>query len=149
MEFGRYAAENRQQRGERKPATFDFLGFTHYCSTTRQGWFTIKRSTVQKRMRRKIADLKVELRRRLHAAVPDVGRWLGRVVRGHYNYYAVPFNSRCLAQFRHAVIGVWFRTLRRRSQRTTVTWQRMHRLAALWIPTPRIQHPHPRQRLRV
>jgi len=77
----------------------DFLGFTHYCSKTRQGWFTIKRSTVQKRIRRKIPDLKVALRRRLHEVVPDVGRWLGRVVRGYYNYYAVPFNSRCLAQF--------------------------------------------------
>lgn len=149
VEFGRFAAENRQKRGERKPATFDFLGFTHYCSKTRQGWFTMKRSTVRKRMRLKIAALKVELRRRLHDAVPEVGRWLGRVVRGHNNYYAVPFNSRCLAQFRDAVIRLWYRTLRRRSQRTAVTWARMHRLAAQWIPTPRIQHPHPRQRLRV
>ena len=149
VEFGRYAAGNRQQRGERKPATFDFLGFTHYCSKTRQGWFALKRRTVRKRMRLKLAALKVDLRQRLHQAVPEVGRWLGRVVRGHNNYHAVPFNSRCLAQFRDAVIRLWYRTLRRRSQRTTVTWERMHRLAALWIPTPHIQHPHPRQRLRV
>jgi group II intron reverse transcriptase/maturase len=149
MEFGRFAANNRRRRGEGKPATFDFLGFTHYCGQTRDGWFVVKRRTMRKRLQRKIVELKVELRRRLHQRVPEVGKWLGSVLRGHYCYYGVPFNYGSLARLHRTVIRMWYRTLRRRSQRSTITWAQVERYAASWLPLPRIQHPYPEQRLRV
>lgn len=149
IEFGRFAAENRQRRGQGKPETFDFLGFTHYCSTTRSGRFVVKRCTMRTRIRSKLAEIKVGLRRRLHAPIPVVGNWLGSVLTGHYRYYGVPFNSDALRRFREAIVQLWYRALRRRSQRTSLNWTRMHRLQAAWLPTPRIQHPYPDQRLRV
>lgn len=149
IEFGRFAADNRRKRGLGKPETFDFLGFTHYCGTARQGWFAIKRRTMRKRLRGKLAEVKVELRRRLHAGVPAVGKWLGSVLRGHYRYYGVPGNYASLARFRRAVLRAWYRQLRRRSQRSTVTWAQAERYARAWLPEPRIQHPYPDRRLRV
>jgi group II intron reverse transcriptase/maturase len=149
IEFGRYAAERRSERGERKPETFDFLGFTHICTYTRQGKFILRRVTQASRLRRKLAELKVEFRRRLHHSVPEVGEWLSRVIRGHVNYYGVPLNIRALTRFRYAVVDLWYRTLRRRSQRTRLTWARMKRLVARHLPTPRIVHPYPWERLRV
>ncbi len=149
LEFGRYAAIDRERRGARKPETFDFLGFTHYCGQTRRGQFQVKRRTMRKRVVRKLAELKVELRRRLHSAVPEVGKWLGSVLKGHHRYYGVPDNYASLARFQRAAIKLWYRSLCRRSQRSTVTWQRMPRLEERWLPAPRIYHPYPEQRLRV
>ena len=149
IEFGRYAAERRKKRGERKPETFDFLGFTHICGCTRNGKFIVRRTTQAKRLRRKLAELKVELRRRLHHRVPEVGAWLGRVIRGHVNYYGVPLNSPALWRFRAAVTRLWYRTLRRRSQRTRLTWDRMGRVASRYLPSPRVVHLYPWERLRV
>lgn len=149
IEFGRFAAANRQQRGDGKPETFDFLGFTHYCGRTRAGEFALKRRTMRKRLCRKRAALKDELRQRLHESVPRVGTWLRSVLLGHYRYYAVPGNYEALDRMRQAVVWLWYRTLRRRSQRTTVTWDRMTRLAREWLPRPRILHPYPQERLRV
>ena len=149
IEFGRYAAENRRRRGDGKPETFEFLGFTHVCEKTRDGKFIVLRQTVQKRMRAKLAELKKELRRRLHLPIPTVGRWLRSVLLGHYRYYGVPRNQRKLSAFRYQVFRLWFRALRRRSQRHRITQERMNRLAMLWLPTPRIFQPYPEQRLRV
>lgn len=149
IEFGRFAAKDRKQRGERKPETFDFLGFTHICGLTRNGRFIIQRHTQASRLRRKLAELKAELRHRLHHNVAEVGRWLGQVIRGHVNYYGVPLNSRALWRFHHAVSDLWHRSLRRRSQRTSLTWSRMARLIKRYLPAPRITHPYPWQRLRV
>ena len=149
LEFGRNAASDRERRGERKPETFDFLGFTHYCGQTRRGQFQVKRRTMLRCMLRKLAELKVELRRRLHSSVPEVGKWLGSVLKGHHRYYGVPDNYASLARFQRAAIKLWYRSLRRRSQRSTVTWQRMPRLEERWLPEPRIYHPYPEQRLRV
>jgi group II intron reverse transcriptase/maturase len=143
IEFGRFAAERRQQRGERRPETFDFLGFTHICAKTRKGRFMLKRVTSKKRMRAKLSAVKTELRRRMHLPVSEQGRWLGSVVRGHLNYYAVPGNSDAIGAFRDQITRHWHRTLRRRSQRHRLTWQRMHRLAVRWLPPARIQHPWP------
>jgi group II intron reverse transcriptase/maturase len=143
IEFGRFAAERRQQRGERRPETFDFLGFTHICAKTRKGRFMLKRVTSKKRMRAKLSAVKTELRRRMHLPVSEQGRWLGSVVRGHLNYYAVPGNSDAIGAFRDQITRHWHRTLRRRSQRHRLTWQRMHRLAVRWLPHARIQHPWP------
>ena len=150
IEFGRYAAERRAGRGLGKPETFDFLGFTHYCGTTRKGTFTIKRKSVAKRMRAKLQEIKQRLRQRMHDAVVEVGQWLRSVVRGWFNYHAIPGNSACLNQFRTQVQRLWRRILRSRSQKGRCwTWLRMSRLIDRWLPTARILHPYPEQRLTV
>ncbi len=149
LEFGRYASERREKRGEARPETFDFLGFTHACDKTRQGWFTVLRRTIAKRARAKLKDLKEGLRRRLHEPVRDVGRWLGSVLRGHYRYYGVPRNYKAMDSFRNAVRRLWQQALKRRSQTATVTERRMSRLANHWLPRPRICQPYPDVRLAV
>jgi group II intron reverse transcriptase/maturase len=149
IEFGRFAAGNRRGRDQGKPETFDFLGFTHSCSKTRNGKFTVLRQTMRRRLRAKLRELKLELRRRLHDPVPDVGGWLGTVVRGHTRYFGVPRNGPALRLFYRQVTWLWLRTLRRRRQKHRVTWARMRRLASRWLPSPRIVHPYPDQRLRV
>ena len=146
IEFGRYAARDRAARGLGKPETFDFLGFTHISGKTRSGRFTVKRTTIAKRMRAKLKEVKTEIRRRRHQPIPEVGRWLRSVVGGHYAYYAVPGNAHAIARFRNLVARRWLRVLRRRSQRTRVTWERMRRIADRWLPTPRVLHPYPNTR---
>jgi RNA-directed DNA polymerase len=113
IEFGRHAADNRKMRGLGKPATFNFLGFTHICGRSRAGHFQLKRKTRRDRMRGKLKALKAELRRRMHAPIPEQGRWLAQVVRGYFAYHAVPTNTRSLAAFRYHVTVLWHRTLRR------------------------------------
>jgi len=146
IEFGRYAAGNRARRGERKPETFVFLGFTHVCAKTRNWRFKLKRVTSKKKMRAKLISVKTEMRRRWHLSIPEQGRWLASVLTGHYRYYAVPDNIRALQAFREAVIRLWLKALRRRSQRSRMTWERMARIADRWLPQPRIQHPWPTTR---
>lgn len=147
LEFGRFAAKERKKRGDGKPETFDFLGFTHMCSQTKQGWFQVRRKTMRSRVRMKLKAVKARLRFRLHDPVPEVGRWLAAVVRGHVNYYGVPDNSQCIRQFRMKIGWLWFRSLRRRSNKSTLDWNRMERLMNTWIPFAHIQHPYPEQRL--
>ena len=129
IEFGRYAAVNRARRGDRRPETFEFLGFTHMCAQTRNGRFKLKRVTSKKKTRAKLASVKTEIRRRWQHSIPEQGRWLHSVLAGHYHYYAVPDNIRALQAFREAIIRLWRRALRRRSQRTRVTWERMRSLS--------------------
>jgi RNA-directed DNA polymerase len=143
IEFGRFAARDRRARGLGKPETFDFLGLTHVCAKDRSGRFKLKRITSKKRMRAKLREVKTELMRRRHLPLPEQGDWLASVVRGHCAYYAVPDNSGAIRGFRQRVVGLWMRALRRRSQRTRLTWERMHRLARRWLPTVRIMHPWP------
>jgi RNA-directed DNA polymerase len=143
IEFGRFAAQNRKGRGEGKPDTFDFLGFTHICGRTSKGKFTVQRRTTGKRIRAKLGMLKVELRKRLHLPVPVVGQWLRVVLLGHFRYYGVPGNSDKLEAFKYHVSILWYRTLKRRSQRHRLNWERMERLIARWLPNPRIMHPYP------
>ena len=149
IEFGRFATERRRNRGAGRPETFDFLGFTHICGRTRKGKFIIRRHTMATRLRRKLGDIKTELRRRRHHRVHEVGNWLGKVVRGHYGYYGVPLNYRALNSFRWELVMLWYRVLRRRSQRSRITWDRMTALARHHLPTPRIVHPYPWDVLRV
>lgn len=149
LEFGRYAAEHRRERGEAKPETFDFLGFTHACSRTRNGKFIVLRRTMRSRLRRKVKELKLDLRKRMHLPIPEVGRWLASIVRGHSQYYGVPRNGKALMSFRYQVVRLWCRMLRRRSQRRKTTWARMGRLAKRWIPPIRIVHPYPEERFDV
>jgi RNA-directed DNA polymerase len=148
IEFGRYAAERREKRGQGKPETFNFLGFTHYCGTTRKGAFTIKRKSIAKRMRAKLQEIKTQLRLRMHNSVVEVGGWLRSVVRGWFNYHAVPGNVNCLDQFRTQVQRLWRRVLRKRSQKGRCwTWERLRRLTDRWLPKAQILHPYPDQRL--
>jgi RNA-directed DNA polymerase len=147
IEFGRHAARDRKGRGLGKPETFQFLGFTHICAKTRKsGRFKLRRITDSKRMRVKLLAVKGELWRRMHLPVPEQGRWLARVLSGHYNYYAVPDNIEALSAFRYQIIRHWFRSLRRRSQKHRLSWTRMDRLAVQWLRLPRILHPWPEQR---
>jgi len=149
IEFGPFAATNRTRRGQGKPETFDFLGFTHICGKKRNGRFTVLRQTVRKRLQAKLKQVKLQLRRRLHDPVPEVGKWLGSVVAGHVGYYGVPMNGPALCLFRFQVGRLWYRTLRRRSQKTRLNWERMRRLIDRWLPPARICHPYPLRRLGV
>ena len=143
MEFGRFAAENRQRRGDGKPDTFEFLGFNHVCDMTRKGKFIVLRQTLRKRMRAKLQEIKGDLWRRLHNPIPAVGQWLRTVLLGHYRYYGVPCNGRKLDAFRYQICRLWYRALRRRSQRHRLTSERMTRLENKWLPLPRIVHSYP------
>jgi RNA-directed DNA polymerase len=149
IEFGRFAAQHRSESGLGKPATFDFLGFTHICGKTQDGRFWLRRTTIKKRLRAKLKQVKDQLKQRRHWPVPEQGKWLASVVRGHLAYYAVPGNIDAVTAFRDQVKWHWRRSLRRRSQRTRVTWERIDRLAARWLPPARIVHPHPSVRFDV
>jgi RNA-directed DNA polymerase len=149
IEFGRFAAERRKRRGLGKPETFNFLGFTFICGKTRSGKFQIQRKTRRDRMQAKLLKIKETLRRRMHQSIPEQGKWLGRVVRGYFNYHAVPTNGRALSVFLHHVTDLWRRTLRRRSQKDRITWVRMTQLVDTWLPKPIILHPWPSDRFAV
>ena len=146
IEFGQRAAWKRARRGLGKPETFDFLGFTHICARTRNGRFKVRRITISKRMRAKLKQVKDDLRRRMHLPIPEQGRWLASVLNGHMAYYAVPGNIHAVAAFRSQVIRYWRHTLKRRSQKTRITWERMNRMAARWLPRARNKHPYPEDR---
>ena len=148
IEFGRHAVQDRQQRGERKPETFNFLGFTHICGKTRGGKFTVIRKTMRKRMQAKLKELKQEFRQRMHADPREQGAWVSAVLRGHYQYYGVPFNSESMWTFVFHVTKLWHKTLRRRSQKSRLTWERFTRTYKRWLPNPRICHLYPWDRLR-
>ncbi len=149
VEFGRFAARDRRRQGTGKPETFDFLGFTHACSTTRKGAFAVLRIPMRTRTTRTLHRIQSELRRRLHHPVAETGRWLGSVMRGWLQYYAVPRTYPWLHRFCRRVQWLWRRALCRRSQTGRTPWSRLERLARRWLPRPRILHPYPTQRLAV
>mgnify|MGYP002380030226 FL=1 len=141
LEFGRHAAVERRRRGLGRAATFNFLGFTFICGQSRRGAFQLQRHSRRDRMWATLRRLKVELRRRMHAPIPEQGRWLHAVVSGYFSYHAEPTNARALSAFRYHVTNLSRRTLRRRSQMAGLTWARMTRIAAAWLPPPRIRMP--------
>jgi len=147
IEFGRYAAKSRRARGQGKPETFDFLGFTHICGTTRKtGRFIVRRKTIGKRMSAKLKEIRAELKKRRHQSNADTVKWLRSVVRGYFQYHAIPDNQRLLDAFRQDVLRKWLHQLRRRSQRSRWTWERfMERLGVL-LPEVRVLHPYPNVR---
>jgi RNA-directed DNA polymerase len=149
IEFGRHAAADREKHGLGKPETFNFLGFTFICGKSRQGSFLVKRKTRRDRMMAKLLEVKEELRRCMHRPIPEQGQWLRQVVSGFFNYHAVPTNSRALAAFRYHVTLLWRRTLRRRSQKDCLSWDRITSLVDDWLPKPRILHPWPSMRFAV
>jgi RNA-directed DNA polymerase len=149
IEFGRHAAANRERRGQGKPETFDFLGFTFIGGKSRGGKFLIHRKSRRDRVRAKLTEIKAELRRQMHEPLREQAEWLKQVVTGFFNYHAVPTNSPALGAFRYHVIELWRRTLRRRGQKHRMTWRRIGKLADHWLPKPRILHPWPNQRFAV
>jgi len=149
LEFGRFAARERRHRGDKKPETFDFLGFTHICGVTRTGKYCVLRTSRRKKVQAKLKELSQTLRQRISDPLPQIGRWLGQVLRGHYQYYGVPRNICALKSFRYAVVSLWKKTLGRRSQKGYVTWERLNRLVRTWLPPAAIKHPYPDQRVTV
>jgi RNA-directed DNA polymerase len=149
LEFGRFAREDRSRRGEKKPETFNFLGFTHICGKTRSGKFTVLRKTMRTRWQAKLKEVHQELKRRMHDPIPEQGAYLRAVVRGHIRYYGVPMNGRSLSAFRWKVYWLWKNVLMRRSQRHRMTWDRMKRLVDRWLPPARICHPYSLDRVGV
>jgi RNA-directed DNA polymerase len=147
--FGRFAAADRARRGLGKPETFDFLGFTFICGKSRRGGFLVKRKTRRDRMMAKLKDIRKAMRRSMHQPVSEQGKWLKQVVRGYFNYHAVPTNDRALKTFHSEIVSGWWRTLRRRSDKHALTWGRMKQLAAERLPKPEILHPWPNQRFAV
>jgi group II intron reverse transcriptase/maturase len=144
LEYGRHAAQHRRERGQGKPETFQFLGFVHSCGRSRKtGRFTVRRHTIGERLRAKLKEVKEELRRRWHDPVPEVGQWLGAVVRGYYQYHGIAGNARAIRRFREEVSRLWHRALGRRSQKGQVRWDRMKRLIQQYIPPAHIVHPWP------
>jgi RNA-directed DNA polymerase len=149
IEFGRFAAANRERRGLGKPETFNFLGFTFICGKSRRGAFLIKRKSRRDRMRAKLKEVKQALRRCMHQPIPLQGKWLRQVVTGYFNYHAVPTNIEALQAFRKHVVRLWHRILKRRSQKDRMTWDRITKLSNDWLPAAKILHPWPEQRFAV
>ena len=149
IEFGRFAEVDRRARGLGRPETFDFLGFSHYCTKTRSGRFGLGRKPAAKRMSRTLKLIAEVLRRRRHHDLHEVARWLGRVVNGWLNYYAVPTSARFLRSFTYILKRIWVKALRRRSQRDRFSWQRLQALVDRYCPKPWIRHPWPEQRFDV
>ena len=150
LEFGPFAILNRQRRGEGKPETFNFLGFTHICVKKRSnGMYTVLRQTIRKRLQAKLNEVKAELQRRMHTPIPELGKWLQAVVRGHIRHYGVPQNQPALFLFRFQVGRLWYRALSRRSQNGRILWDRMRRLIHRWLPLPTVCHPYPLRRMGV
>jgi len=144
IRFGRFAAEQCKARGWKKPGTFDFLGFTHFCTRSYdKKYFVIGRKTIGKRMRSRLQEIKVALRKRMHDSIAETGAWLRKVLVGHLNYYAVPGNGRSLRWFVFQVTRQWMWSLRRRSQKATMTWRRFNGIVKRFLPPVRISHPFP------
>src|SRR6266508_2892161 len=143
IEFGRFAERNRKAQGLGKPETFAFLGFTHICGTSTSGGYLILRHTIRQRLREKLRQVKETIGRLMHRPVAEQGLYLKQVMNGFFNYFAVPTNSRAINSFYRHVAWYWCRALRRRGQISRLTWQRMKRLIAYWLPSARIRHPLP------
>ena len=148
IRFGRFARrDSRRFDGRKKPETFDFLGFTHYCSVTQNGKFMIGRVTMKKRFNAKLHEIKAELRKRMHQPIGEQAKWLSSVIRGYYQYHAIPGNWKTLGAFRTQVTRMWYKTLKRRSQKSRLNWDRMTKIADAVLPPAKILHPWPEQRL--
>lgn len=147
IRFGRFARrDSKRFDGRRKPETFDFLGFTHCCGVNRNGKFMVRRITMRKRFTAKLQAIKAELRKRMHQPIAEQAKWLKSVVRGYFQYHAIPGNWKALGAFRTQVTRMWYRTLRRRSHKCRINWDRMTKIAHAVLPPARILHPWPEQR---
>ena len=144
IRFGRHAARQREKLGEGKPETFDFLGFTHFCTRSRKwGSFVIGRKTIKKRMRAKLKAIKMELRKSMHDPITKTGAWVKQMLQGHLNYFAVSGNDPSLWWFFNEVRWLWLKSLKRRSQNSKLTWEKFTRLVDRFFPPIRVLHPLP------
>jgi group II intron reverse transcriptase/maturase len=143
IEFGKLVSELRRKRGARRCETFKFLGFTHYCAWSRDGRFVVKRRTDHQRLTRKLKELRLEARRRMHTPIVLQYQWLCSVLRGHFAYFGLPSNLSRIHAFHQETQRLWYRALNRRSQHQ-LTWVRYARLLERFpLPIPRITHPRP------
>jgi len=127
-----------------QPKSFSNLrGAELFQNQNSLGRFMVRRTTIRKRMRAKLRQIKPELRKRMHDPVPQTGQWLRSVVQGYFNYYAVPGNNASLSLFRHRVLVCWWHSIRRRTQKHRINWTRMLTLAKRWLPRPAVLHPFP------
>jgi RNA-directed DNA polymerase len=147
IRFGRFAKRDAVRFDKQsKPKTFDFLGMTHISGQTKDGKFRVIRKTIRKRLTEKLKAVKAELRRRMHNSILEQGKWLRTVIRGYFEYHAIPGNMKALGTFRTQVTRIWYKTLRRRSQKTKLDWEKMNVIANRWLPVARILHPWPEKR---
>jgi group II intron reverse transcriptase/maturase len=146
IRFGRFARQDCEKDGRRKPETFDFLGFTHYCGISRKGKFMVCRITIKKRLKAKLSEVKTELRKRMHQSIGEQAKWLSSVIRGYYQYHAIPGNFKAISTYRYLITRMWYKTLKRRSQKSKLNWERMKKIAEAVLPRPQILHPWPEQR---
>jgi len=149
LEFGRFALRDHERRGNGKPETFDFLGFTHCCGQTRRGAFKITRISIAKRIRATLQAIKAKMRRKMHLPLHEQGAWLQSVIQGWLQYHAIPGNYTRLKKFLDQVARLWLKVIRRRSDkaRTRWNWKRLKPHLDRWFPKPRILHPYPEERL--
>ena len=117
IEFGRFASENRKKKGLGKPESFDFLGFTHYCSKSKNGKFRVKRKTSKKKFKQKVQEFKVWIKENRNEPLEAIMATTARKLTGHYNYYGITDNSEALGRFAHEVYKLLYKWLNRRSQR--------------------------------
>jgi group II intron reverse transcriptase/maturase len=147
IEFGKYAQGNRKRKGKGKPETFDFLGFTHICTKNSKGYFFLRRKTKRKRFKRKLDEVKDELKKRMHDKVVETGKWLAKVISGYTNYYGVPGNMDAVREFYKQCVRMWLRSLRRRSHKARkLKWKSFLKKVERLISRPRVAHPFPEQR---
>lgn len=131
IEFGRFAENNRNNRGERKPETFTFLGFTHYCSHSQSGKFRVKRKTSKKKFNKKVKEMNREIRERLVVfglPAPEVIKWLNQVLTGYFHYYGITDNIAMLCKFTDRMKWILFKWLNRRSQKRSYKWEQFNQL---------------------
>ena len=147
IRFGRFAKRDAKIfDNQSKPKTFNFLGMTHICGQTKDGKFRVQRKTIRKRLTEKLQAVKLELRKRMHEPISVQGRWVGAVIRGYFGYHAIPGNMHALETFKTQVTRMWYKSLRRRSQKTKLTWVKMNGIVQKWIPKAKILHPWPEER---
>lgn len=148
LEFGRYAIRDRAKRGEGKPESFNFLGFTHICAKTKsKGSYTVKRITIAKKQRAKLKEVKEWLYKNNHLRIREQGVWLKSVFIGYMNYYGVPGNIDSISNFRIRICQLWKKALHKRGQKSrNLTWRKMRKIIRYFIPNGRTPHPFPNQR---
>jgi RNA-directed DNA polymerase len=147
IRFGRFARDDSKRLdGRKKPETFHFLGFTHCCGITRDGKFIVCRITTKKRLKAKLRAVKIGLRKRMHQSIGEQATWLSSVIRGYYQYHAIPGNYKAISTFQYLMTCMWYKTLKRRSPKSRLHWKRMEKITAAVLPRPQILHPWPEQR---
>ena len=141
IEFGRFASENCKKKGKRKPETFDFLGFTHYCSKSQDGKrFRVKRKTSKKKFKQKVQEFKVWIKKHRNEPLQEIITTVKKKLTGHFNYYGITDNSDKIARYNYAVIMLLIKWLNRRSQKKSYRNKSFTTMINFFdLPKPRIK----------